>query len=1020
MSAEGARLDDATQEWLQNRGGVEDQQIDDRYGLGDIRVAWRINRRFALTEVLPAALGDRRTLRRARSGESIGSYPADMSFLSAWSVLWRPVLLRIWMAAIAGAVAVVAHAAIAPAVLLGVAAALIGWGKGWRTAVAIAACVIAVVVDVSVWWLAVLIVFVGVWVSSLDRLLLALGGWRPPGSLLGFIPLRTRLAVARRRRWGALAAAVGFATGDQPELATPFLDHCDGRLPPRCTAVLSMCRALVAARRDDLGRALELGATSLEQAAAAPSPVAGWCAAQFAELLQVAGERDPAQRYRHEALSKLTGYGCRKHRFATWFRQIDEQIAEGDLAPALVVIRELRGPAVRRRDADLVALTELWLARIMLAVGNHDGAAWTLREVVMGEDGSRNLHGSRQETASELLLRASVLADQADPADRARARRDAEAALYHIDWRRRPLAAAGARRILARIEEAEGENALAITHAMAALAAVQWARYALPSTAWRNRWSSHHQETFSLALRLASAHAETPLVAQLLELARGQVLLEIRNPERNLQKLRLLNVLDAALAPPMIGRQSTSATTFSSAASQLDEVDLVDPVRQPSPVRAGGPLQVPYAGSSPIDLELELASLAGHCWYWAGVTVGDEYIWAVRSPDGDWWHGRVSIADGTAARRAYDDLLCALPLSRPGEDDQARRVRLQRSPLARTRITSVDQPGAELDLLTRVSTSFLPPPLAEGLRRAESDNPTHLVVSLSTMLAMLPVAGLPVPGASGVRVIERTVISYAPAWQGIAAGRTRRGAATSAGEWPLRLAVLAPDGASEFLDPASPSALLAPAGAQRIVLGPISKRQLVEQLDRLSVDPDWVWFVAGHVVNLPGAPAAGGLRLCGRDGRYEFLTTRDLAGVNPTQPAPRVPRRVALAGCESFGLDAEPLTSPRGEHTPVAEWLGLAAGMLFADAHHVLGTLYPVPGGQQARRLDQAVAAVLSRHRDPAAGLRDVQLAELRRWREGRSGHPMVWQSYVYVGLGAEVAGAAPSDPVGGWHDESA
>jgi hypothetical protein len=40
-----------------------------------------------------------------------------------------------------------------------------------------------------------------------------------------------------------------------------------------------------------------------------------------------------------------------------------------------------------------------------------------------------------------------------------------------------------------------------------------------------------------------------------------------------------------------------------------------DPVRQPPPVRAGGPLRVPYAGSTPIDLELELASLAGPCWY---------------------------------------------------------------------------------------------------------------------------------------------------------------------------------------------------------------------------------------------------------------------------------------------------------------------------------------------------------------------------------------------------------------------
>jgi hypothetical protein len=94
--------------------------------------------------------------------------------------------------------------------------------------------------------------------------------------------------------------------------------------------------------------------------------------------------------------------------------------------------------------------------------------------------------------------------------------------------------------------------------------------------------------------------------------------------------------------------------------------------------------------------------------------------------------------------------------------------------------------------------------------------------------------------------------------------------------------------------------------------------------------------------------------------------------------------------------------------------------MLFAGAHHVLGTLYPIPAGKQARRLDQAIAATLTRHRDPAAGLRDAQLAELRRWREGRSGHPMVWQGYAYVGLGAELAGVGPGGPVEGGDDEAA
>jgi hypothetical protein len=1007
MSAEGGRLDDATLEWLRHRGGTEDRQLDDRHGLGDVRIAWRINPVFALTEVLPDALTDRRVLRRARSGESIGSYPADMSTLLAWDVLWRPALLRIAIAAVASALALLAHAAVAAAVLLGVGAALIGWGTSWPIIVAVAACVTSVVVDTSVWWLAVLTPFVGLWISVLDRLLVMLGGWRRPGSLLGFIPMRTRLAVARRRRWGALAAAVGFATGNQPEQATPFLDRCEGQLPPDCAAVLSMCRALVAASHDDLGRALELGATALEQASAAPSPVAGWCAAQFAQLLQVAGELDPAQRYRDEAVSKLTGRGCRKHRVETWFRQLDDQVARGDLAPALEVVRALRGQAVRRRDAELVALTELWLARMMVAVGNHGGAAWTLREVVAGEDGRRT-HGSGQETARELLERASVLADQTDPADRARARRDAEAAMHHLDWKRRPLAAAGARRILARIEEAEGEHALAVAHAMAALAAVQWARYALPSTSWRNRWSSHHQETFALALQLVSAHGDTALVAQLLELARGQVLLDTRDPERDLQQLKLLNMLDAALAPPMIGQQPTAAATNGSAAWRLD------PARQPPPVRAGGPLRVPYAESSPIDLELELASLAGRCWYWAGITVGDAYIWAVRSPEGDWWHGRASIAVGTAARRAYDDLLAALPLSLPGEEEPARRARLRRSPLARTSITSTEQPRAELDLLTRVADAFLPAPLVEGLRCADGDHPTQLVVALSTMLAIMPVAGLPIPGAGDVRVVECAVVSHAPAWQGIAAGRRARGATASAREWPIRLAVLAPDGAPEFVDPASPSALVAPQGTQRTAVGPLSKRQLLELMEQLAADPDWVWFVAGHVVNPPGAPAAGGLRLRDREGSYEFLTSRDLAGVNPHQPATRVPRRVALAGCESFGLDTEPFSSPGVDHTPVGEWLGLAAGMLFAGAHHVLGTLYPIPAGRQARRLDQATAATLTRHHDPAAGLREVQLGELRRWREGHSGHPMVWQGYAYVGLGAELAGVGLGGLTGG------
>jgi hypothetical protein len=180
---------------------------------------------------------------------------------------------------------------------------------------------------------------------------------------------------------------------------------------------------------------------------------------------------------------------------------------------------------------------------------------------------------------------------------------------------------------------------------------------------------------------------------------------------------------------------------------------------------------------------------------------------------------------------------------------------------------------------------------------------------------------------------------------------------------------------------------------ERTVSGPLSRTQLRHAVHAVSSDRDWLMTVIGHVVHHQDKPAESGLKLNGG-----YLTLADLLTADPARRL-SIPERVLLIGCGSLGF-ASPAAKQR--LSPTSEWLGLSAAVVLAGAADVCCTLYTVYANDQMARIIDGLVDGLSRAASAPEALRQVQLAELNRWRTVGDNYPVQWLALAYVGTGCD------------------
>ncbi|MFL6110544.1 MAG: hypothetical protein ACJ786_04225 [Catenulispora sp.] len=974
---------DAT-EWLRQYA-ERARDLDEQSTYVEVVIAARKAGIKAAAETLVDALGARRTMRTARTTRRrIGWYHSD---------LIRPLLGNLvapYLYRLVDAIVVAAGLALllwpldlrvgAQLAVLTVALLFVGRREVRSIALFVGLLTAAVSVDLGGWWHCVLAALVA-WHLVHYRGLAALlqRPWSTSGLLLGMVPLRIRLRLLATGRAVRLAVGVDLATSARGEAAAPFVAACDD-MPDQLQPMVEICRALIAMDRGDVNDALAQAARATARERVMPRTVRGWCLAQLAGMLAATGNAE-ADRWRREAVTLLVSRSCRRYTRTLLLAEAEQYVTAAPFSDAIDLVHRYRLMAVRHRQVELLHRTEMWLARMMIAHGLLEDAAVILEHVVGGEDGRTEMFSGRDDTANELLLRASVQVGRLDHA-RVDPRRDVVTALAMLDADTRPLAATTGRLLLAKLDNAAGDGVAALAHAGSALAAAQHGRYLLPSAAWRDSWSRTQLDAHATTLHLASVHGDSVLVAEVIELTRGEALPKVTDA----RTLSALAALDAT------GGDVEHVVPIDSAAipdgvAAVATLQGLSPVRRPPRVRVGSGFRLPGLDQelAEIVLDRELDAIGPRTWYWSAATVLNDCYWAIRDPAGHWSHGRIPLNAGTQAAAAYADLLEALPFARPGEDAEQIRARVVAGALGRT-----GRPEAERDLLARVAAAFLPPPLAKGLRAASGD--ATLVVSLPTALGHLPVAGLPLEPGSDLRLVERAAVLHMPSWGVVhASRRSHRGPRSNA--WPARLAIVAPHGDDDM------EVLTRPNGVSRVVRGPLTKRQCRDLLHAMNDDRSWLLTLVGHIDAVLGNTAASGLRLAGgKPGTVERLTMNDLVATEGTTRPFEMPERVVLIGCGSIGIGPPP--SLIAGQTPASEWLGLGAAVVLAGADHVCCTLYTVYASTHLKRMADALISGLASGGVPVAELRRVQLAELTRWRDGQRTFPVLWLSLAYVGTG--------------------
>jgi hypothetical protein len=543
-------------------------------------------------------------------------------------------------------------------------------------------------------------------------------------------------------------------------------------------------------------------------------------------------------------------------------------------------------------------------------------------------------------------------------------------------------------------------------------------RHRLADTRNRSGWRDANDELLASALRQSSLQQERAILVELMELARSQglpapapsaiVAIGTDKPDDDQERHETSDPLRAEI-PVLSGARIAIAGS-----SQLAAIDAVRAARTDAP-----PGLAPAASNEAIELMEWAQAVSGDDapWVWGWWNVeGEHFAYIARSTGGN---GDVEVlhdrAWSTLAADTAPSALSTYAAAMPAENEPLGAF-VTRSDLTRS-IRS------ERELFTRLGQEIVPPPIrTEVLRRIASGEPAlPLVVLPAPESSRLPLAALAVgdpsnladtvPTADGARdprrLVEGAKICLAPGVQFTAAVRRRFGERWHSPDTnpAVRAIVARQAGRENFLPWAAESV---PAEAHHLAdAAGASLVAIVEQLASVAAGTAGVLQFSGHAVaGRPDAPGAAHLVL---DGGVDDPRERLYAGDLLSGRFPRIgfPRNVVLAACSTWGDQG------------AADWLGLAPGLMWNGAQHVVATLWPVldsrDAAEQHAKLVERLAA--DNHlASPADVIREFQLTELARQRATFPPHPRYrltpedldgfasgfsWASYTVVTAGA-------------------
>ena len=564
--------------------------------------------------------------------------------------------------------------------------------------------------------------------------------------------------------------------------------------------------------------------------------------------------------------------------------------------------------------------------------------------------------------------------------------------------------------------------------ALDAIAVLDEVRYSLPTSQWRHSWVAGQVEVFQIALDAAHRLDSASVVAGLIEMCKAQAI----PVERPVDRSEELAVLDAFLS---------DRTSLSGASSQMpalaDNTDRVaafmgaDPlVPPPVPVVAGRPV-LPKATQTDSAVEEIVAEVAGaRARLLTAAVCADQYYWAYHVPGMGWDAGRISIAPGTPARQAVDQVLDMLPVRRPDERPRSYLSRLASSPLLDPAASSEEVAAA----FQQAGRHLIPAPLVAHLSRTEANTApscsSRLVLSIPPQLSGIPYAFLGTrhglgldPQSTDPRLIDACDLQWAPSLTLLGSALDNRSWGTDSSaldpKWPINVAAAfaldglanpgAPPDATCVVDTSVDSEL------RKEVIGTALRADGRGSMSTL--------FISGHMgsSSLVPSPLAVGLQLAEEDADNErsaaWLTVQDLLERGESDFP--VPQRAIVCACSSLGLFEIPATLEAGEaarhrfRSSGAEWTGFTAALVLGGARHVIATQFDQVDLPEATALDHAMTDVLVNDTDPVSGFNRLVRSELEAWRAGRRPVAILPMCYAVVGVKADRHLGAPGDHVG-------
>jgi len=959
-------------DWLRERGNGADRELDDLVFMIDVPLTFRMNP-LGAAAVLLGALVFRSEFRQARSRDGqIGAYLADVDWLTGSVAVTRPLAWRGVAALAAVGGAVVVGFPWWATMLLGIACFVIA-GGAVTTLVALAIGVALLVTYTHGWAWTILSMYLAAMAVMARKPSVALGGGAM-GPGLGFVPWTAVVRMMLNGSWSSFSIGVDKAHSDDALRAEPFLARAERRAGAY-RPVIGHARALIRARLGDTTGALDLVAQAQDGMTALPATTQGWAKVVVSDILAAAGQAGEARPTLESAVPLLKTSGrARGTLFAAQLRLVDAAIAQDEYDLAVQILADVRWRALRHRNLDLVATTEGYLVQMMLALGNRDGALWTVAQFSPRDAARVRPSETSSRTALWSVLHARVALEdgQLDEAEH-----QAQMAVSRADLATDLAPRAVAHLVLAEVRCAMGRAADALPDVLTALNVLQQVRYGLPASDWRRNWVALNARAYELGLEVASATDDPCLVAELIETIRAQAVPV--GLERTTSSLdQIVSVLMDAASGTTAVRPYQEDVPGSRAGSAALALLGVDPVRPPSAIYVDGASWVGMSSDSATDLDALVTAIAGPAgWYWSGCLAAGQYWWALRTPAGSWLWGSVPMGAESSGRSVLTDMMDALPFERPGESDAEFHARWTASPLYQTARDPRER------LMEKVSRTFLPEPLRDALEHSSQTGVVPVLAGLSGLLSALPVNALPV--SSTQQVIDVATVSHVPSPALL--DETSK-------TWPE------PDEHTSgitvvVVDPRTSMAPLpnakAPKGASIVLEGEVTKADVETALR--SADPRGVFCAFAHYCQQTDVPAAGGLLLTD-----DVLTLRDLVSWNSSENV-RVPERVLLAMCESIAAgagDAVATGPDFGLGAGTWEWLGLSAGFFAAGARYVVATSWPLLDHPRTTDFDHAIADALTKS-SPSSAVREAILGLVPP--EKRDVVPvMLWSAYSFLG----------------------